>query len=139
MKNLKTTLLALTLILAMLLCFAGCNGEETEEAVGLWKDATYTEDATVGEGSKTINCSIEQGGKVITVTVKTDKAKLGDALFECGLINDPSFFDTWNGMKADWEADKAYWAFYIDGVMASVGVDSVEIHGGERYGFVYTK
>ena len=50
-----------------------------------------------------------------------------------------SFFDTLNGMKADWNADQAYWAFYQGENYMSVGVNETVIEGGEHYRLVYTQ
>lgn len=145
MKNFKRTLVALMLILAMAICFAACNddavteSETTESAKGLWKNAKYREDTEIGDGSKTVKVKIEADGAKITLTVKTDAATLGKALYDAKIINDASFFDTCNGIKADWNADKAYWAFYVGDEYASVGVGETQISGGEQYRFVYTK
>ena len=150
MKNLKRTLIALLLVLTALLSLAGCNGADQTEATepvggeeiaaeGLWKTATYRKNATVGEGSKSVEVDVEAEGKKITITVKTDASTLGKALFDAKIINDASFFDTCNGIKADWDADKAYWAFYVGKDYASVGVDAAEISGGEHYRLVYSK
>ena len=153
MKKLKRTLVALMLILAMAICFAGCNDDaeatkpETTEsandsaiaAEGLWKNAKYRKDTEIGEGSKTVKVKIEADGQKITIILKTNATTLGKALYDAKIINDASFFDTCNGIKADWSADKAYWAFYVGDDYASVGVNETEISGGEQYRLVYTK
>ena len=146
MKKIIVALLIIAMMLSLCLTMQSCNGEPEQtqnsgagEATGLWKNATYTEDATVGEGSKTVTCKMELEGKSITITLKTDKTVLGEALYEHKLVNDPSFFDTLNGVKADWSADKAYWCFYIGDEMANVGIDDAKISGGEQFKFVYTK
>ena len=148
MKNFTKIALALVLTLCTLLCFAGCNAEkptetlveeETIAAEGLWKNATYRKNTTVGEGSKVVKVDVEIEGKSLLITLKTDKATLGEALYAEGLINDASFFDTLNGVKADWNADKAYWAFFKGEDYMTSGVNDTNISGGEHYRFVYTK
>ena len=136
MKKVITLFTACLLLLAVALSLASCGGIDR---TGLWENATYNKDATVGEGEKTVTVEISDGENVITLTVKTDKANLGDALYELELINDPSFFDTLNGIKADWDNDQSYWAFYIGDDYASVGVKDAKITGGEHFKFVYTK
>ncbi|MDD5953930.1 MAG: DUF4430 domain-containing protein [Firmicutes bacterium] len=42
---------------------------------------------------------------------------------------------TVNGITADWDTEKAYWAFYIDGEYAQTGVDATEITAGATYTF----
>ena len=80
----------------------------------------------------------------VTFTVKTDKDNLGDALLEYNLIDgDESDYGLYvkkvNGITADYDADKSYWAFYKDGQYMSTGVDSTKIADGEHYELVYTK
>lgn len=134
MKRIINASAALLLVLVMLLA-VGCS---QPELTGLWADATYTEDATVGNGAKSVTVAISAEETTVTLTVKTDEATLGAALYALELINDPSFFDTLNGIKADWDASSAYWAFYVGDEYATVGVADTAIQGGESYKFVYT-
>ena len=137
MKNLKTNVVAVVaLLLVAVFCLASCNKIDAE---GLWENATYRKDVTVGEGSKTVKITVEAENQYIIITLKTDKAKLGDALYSEGLINDASFFNVLNGIKADWDKDQAYWAFYQGEEYMMAGVNDTAISGGESYRFVYTK
>jgi hypothetical protein len=74
----------------------------------------------------------------ITITLKTDKETLGEALFEHSLVNDPSFFDTANGIKADYSANQAWWKVCKGGEITSVGVSDLVIADGDHYEFIYT-
>lgn len=140
MKRLLALTLALVAMLAVLTsCFVNEAEPNPSATDALWEDAIYKEDATVGEGEKTITVSIEALDKKIVLTVKTNSANLGDALYNLGLINDASFFNVANGIKADWDADNAWWAFYIGDTMAPHGVDSEAISSGNSYRLVYTK
>ena len=137
MKKTKFNTVALiSLALAMLICLFACA---QVPAKGLWENATYRNDATVGSGTKEVKVDVVIGEDFITLTVKTDKATLGEALFELGLVNDASFFDTLNGIKADWNADKAYWSFYKGENYMMHGINDEKMVGGEHYRFVYTK
>ena len=137
MRNLKTNEIAVVaLLLVVVFCFASCNKIDAE---GLWENATYRKDVSVGEGSKEVTLRVETDDQFIDITLKTDAAKLGDAMFAEGLINDATFFDTLNGIKADWDKDKAYWGFYKGEEYMMVGVNDVEISTGDSYRFVYTK
>ena len=98
-----------------------------------------TANTTVGDGAKSVSFTVEADGKIITITLKTDKDTLGEAMFEQDLINDASFFNVLNGMEASWEKDQAYWAFYEGDTMMPYGVNDQEINGGESFRFVYTK
>ncbi|MBP3375353.1 MAG: DUF4430 domain-containing protein [Clostridia bacterium] len=134
----KTLLSASALLLAVitLLCFVSC---EKVDATGIWENATYLSDTTVGKGEKTVTVEIVAAEQSITLTVKTDKNDLGAALYELGIINDPAFFDTCNGMLASWEKDQAYWAFKQNGKMLNYGVNDAKISGGESFSIEYTK
>lgn len=46
---------------------------------------------------------------------------------------------TVNGVVADYNTNKAYWAFYVDGEYCSHGIDSQPIENGQKYKIVYTK
>ncbi len=137
----KTTLSTISIFLSLLfiLSLASCKDKMDTEA--LWANASYTEDTTVGEGTKTVMFKIECGDKSVTVTLKTDKNTLGDAMYAAGLINDASFFNVLNGIEASWEKDNAYWAFYYgqSETVANHGVNDAKINGGESFRFVYTK
>jgi len=41
-------------------------------------------------------------------------------------------------ITADWEAEKAYWAFYIGEEYAQTGVDATDIVADTEYSFVKT-
>ena len=150
MKKLLFTLLSILLIATCLLGMCACENKDNEvletaaadselDATGLWAKAKYRKDTTVGDGGKTVKIDVEADGKKITITLKTDKATLGEAMYEYGLLNDPSFFDVLNGIKADWNKDQAYWAFYEGENYMTVGVNDTKIKGGEHYRFVYSK
>ncbi|MBE6583675.1 MAG: hypothetical protein E7649_01655 [Ruminococcaceae bacterium] len=160
MKKIILTFLTLLLTFACILCLVSCNqtdsdknnesngdvtasgtveqGDNKVNATGLWKNARYLSDVTIGDGAKTISFEIEAEGQKITVTLKTDKDNLGDAMYEVGLVNDPSFFDTLNGIKADWNKDKAYWGFYKGEEYMTVGIGDAGLNTNS-YRFVYTK
>ena len=128
--------LALVLLLAIaLLAFASCS----EPLPELWESATYTKDTTVGEGKTSFDIEIATDEMSITLTVKTDKETVGEALYELGLINDPTFFDTVNGMQLVWEDTHAYWAFYVNDAYALVGVGETVISSSDSYKLVCTK
>ena len=135
----KTIVSAISVILSVVcvLCLVSCA--EKVDATGLWESATYLSDTTLGKGDKTVSFTVEVEEQIITITLKTDKATLGEAMYEHRLINDPAFFDTLNGIKADWNKDKAYWAFYQGEDFMMEGVNDTKISGGESYRFVYTK
>ena len=127
-------LIGLITLLAVLICCASCT-----DVPELWTDATYQSDTTLGEGQTEFTVEIKAGDKSIELTVKSDEAILGNALFELGIINDPSFFDVANGIKANWSKDNAYWMFTKDGQYMNWGVGDETIENGAHYELVYTK
>lgn len=151
MKRITLTLLALILALSCMLCIVGCEMNENETtaetvaegetiaAEGLWENATYRANTTLGKGAKSVSFTVEAEGKMIAITLMTDKDNLGEAMFEHDLINDASFFNVLNGIEASWEKDQAYWAFYEGDTMMPYGVSDQKVNGGESFRFVYTK
>ncbi len=139
-RTIKVTA-ALLLILSFLLLATSC-GKEIDTAA-LWEHAMYQSDATVGEGANTVRVTVSAGERSVTLTLQTDKATLGEALFELGLVSDPVFFDTCNGIKADWSKDKASWAFYVGDseTIADFGIGDIRATtaGEPTYRIVYIK
>lgn len=137
--------------IALLLCVAtllgGCAKKEILPAV--WENATHTADKTVGQGAKTVKLYVTAADKSILLTVKTDAGNLGRALLELGLVAGEEsqyglYVKTVNGMTADYDVDGSWWSFNKvaeDGSREAmpVGVDGVEIAGGETYELAMTK
>lgn len=161
MKNFKK-IITLLLVVVTLFAFVACgNGEvkenpqNTENAnvgsvddgikkEGLWATATYVEDTAFGEGAKTLKVKVEADGQSIVFTVKSDKETVGEALLEHSLIaGDESEYGLYikvvNGIKADYDTDKAYWSFNKNGEYMMTGVDTTKFADGEQYELVYTK
>ena len=135
----RKTLSLILVLITIALALVSCNQDAVVSDPNVWDNAIYTEDTTVGEGSITFTLKIEIADKTVKLTVNTDKKILGDALYDLGIINDPTFFDTANGMKIDWATEQAYWGFYIGDTIAPYGVGDQPISGGELFRFVYTK
>ncbi len=119
----QTMKIGASLLLAVMLLFCAVSCAEKVDATELWENATYLSDTTLGDGANTVKVEISAEGKSIILTINTDKLTLGDALYEHGVINDASFFDTCNGMKANWNKGMMYWAFYVDGEIAEHGIN----------------
>ena len=69
---------------------------------------------------------------------------MGEALQELELIDGEEgpyglYVKTVNGITADFDKYKEYWAFYIDGEYAMSGVDKTEIEAGSTYSFKVEK
>lgn len=136
MKN-RTRALSLLLVVILTLSLTACFDKGVDTS-GLWADATYTEDSTLGNGQKTVEVEFVIEEKSVTLTLKTDNETLGEALYEHSLINDPAFFDTANGIKADYNANQAWWKVCKGGEMTSVGINDLTVTDGDHYEIIYT-
>jgi len=93
----------------------------------------------LGEGNTEFTLSVsDYDGNETTYTIKTDKTILGDALTELNLIEGEEgayglYIKKVMGIRADYDLDGRYWAFYIDGSYATSGIDSTEIVNGTSY------
>ena len=144
-------LLCLVLVAAAALATAGC-GETREEPQTAAEDTAVLDEgemtasvvlledgAELGEGETEFLFTItDLDGNETCVTIHTDKATVGEALQELGLIVSEEgpyglYVKTVNGITVDYDADKAYWAFYINGRYAMSGVDVTKIVSGDTY------
>ena len=140
MKKTIRQIFAILLALVCIAAFVSCNKNETD----VWESATYTEDQTFGEGAKTVIVEIKAQERSVTFTVKTDKDTVGAALMEHGLIDGEEgpyglYVKAVNGMKADYDTDKYYWALYVNGEISMTGVDTTEITEGAIYQMIYSR
>lgn len=143
MKKKLRSSLAVFISVLLLFSFVSCSDSGLPDS-SIWSDATFTEDAQLGEGQKTLTVEVEAEKKVVVFTVHTDKETVGEALQELKLIEGEEgeyglYVKTVNGMLADYSVNQSYWAFLINGEYASTGVDGAVIAEGEIYRLVYTK
>lgn len=136
----------ISIALALLLTFSliSCNKAEENKATSLWDSATYLEDKEFGSGKKTATVEVKAEDRKVTFTIKTDKATVGEALMEHDLIDGDQgdyglYVKVVNGITADYDVDKSYWAFYVNGEYAMSGVDTTEIDEDAVYLMEYTK
>ena len=126
----------IVLITAMALTAIGCNDNKTRDP---YYTVTVNDGAVLGEGAKEFSLEIVDGeGKSVNATVKTDKATVGEALLDLKLIaGDDDQYGLYikcvNGITADYDVNRTYWAFYIDGEYAMSGVDTTDIVEGAKY------
>ena len=141
----KKKLNAIFLIMVISFCClmqSGCN--EEKNVTDLWETATYKTDTEFGDGKTTVTVNLKVNEKSVTFTINTEKPTLGEALTEHELIlgeNDVygMYVKKVNGIEADYDKDKSYWAFYKDGDYLVSGVDTTEISDGDCFEIVYTK
>ncbi len=146
-KKSLSFILCMVLIVAMALFTTGCNGKtgntEGVSASGSNGEemAIQSEGGVLGKGEKAFPLTVvDKEGNETQFEIHTDKATVGDALTELGLIAGEEgeyglYVKTVNGITFDYDTDGVYWAFYINGEYAQTGVDSTEIKEGENYSF----
>ena len=125
---------------------SGDGSEETGAATlpELWDGATHKENKTFGEGAKQFEIEIIADGFSVTFTVKSDAEFLGTALLSNGIITGEDgpyglYITAVNGMTADYDKDKAYWAISKGGEYLMTGIDTTPIENGAHYELTYTK
>ena len=133
--------LSLILALCMLIALAACG---KTDASSLWDGAAYTQDALVGSGNKSVQLEVKAGDKSVTLTIKTDREMLGDALTDNDLVlaEDGSYgmyIKSVIGITADYDTDGAYWALSKNGEYLMTGADTTPIENEEHYELTYTK
>ena len=143
--NLKKALLLLlsVVLIAAIALFVGCGNtnapEETEAPVSTTQP--LNEPAVIGEGKTEFSFTVvDLEGKETEFTVKTDKKTVGEALLDAKLIEGEDsqyglYVKAVNGLALDYDTDKAYWAFYVNGEYAMSGVDATEIESSSKYSF----
>jgi hypothetical protein len=156
--NFLSLILLLVLIAALALTVVGCDDktqDAAETTAATTTAATTADDASAsttaaatddpsvrGEGDTEFIFKVKtKSGDEKTFTVRTDKTIVGDALQEVGLIEGDEdkyglYVKVVDGERVEYETDGKYWAFYVDGAYALLGVDSTEIEAGKVYSFV---
>lgn len=138
-KNFAKNFLLMALITAMSFTLSACKKEEpVETPASTTVSYDYQE---IGEGEKSFTFIVYDGNGNNTIfTVHTDEKTVGDALMKVGLISGEEgdyglYVKTVNGTTLDYDTDRKYWAFYVDGEYAVSGVDTTEITEGTLYEF----
>lgn len=148
--NKKHSLILLSLMLVLVLALTACGqsaapqtttaptaaaaAETTAPA-----EAPASEPAVLGEGTTVFALEVtDLDGQVSAFEIHTNKATVGEALQEVGLVEGEVgqyglYITTVNGLTLDWDKDNKYWAFYIDGEYAVTSVDSTAIETGSVY------
>ena len=126
------SVISLMLIVAMAFSFSACGNDGN----------TNNDDAKVQKSF--VFKVVDLDGSEKSFDIKTDATTVGEALLAekliAGEVGDYGLMvDTVNGIKYDYNADGAYWAFYVNGEYAMSGVDSTDIVDGTTYSMVATK
>ena len=145
-RNWLSFLLCVALIAAMALVTTGCSEtEENAEENAAVEVLPVENGAELGEGETEFPLTItDLEGNETQITIHTDQTTVGEALQELGLIEGEEgqyglYVKTVNGITADYDADKTYWGFYINGEYAMSGVDTTDIVAGDTYALAVEK
>ncbi|MDR0958228.1 MAG: DUF4430 domain-containing protein [Clostridiales bacterium] len=126
------------LFIAVLILAVGCSSKKSEE------QTDFSTAENIGEGSLSFFLEVDSGDDEAFFNVKTDDTTVGTALLNLGIISGEEssyglYITTVNGKTADYDKDKTYWSFYVDGEYAQTGADSTEIKDGSTYSFKLEK
>ena len=136
--------LSLILVFVCIFALAACQNSHSPETEKLWESALYSEDTTLGDGNVTVKVEVKAGEKSVVFTINTNESTIGALLGEHNLISGDMgefgiYLKSVNGITADYDVDRSYWAFYINGEYAMTGVDQTYIDTGATYLLEYTK
>lgn len=133
-------LLIVLLIAAMAVTTTACNDNKAneQETVQTTK-APAQEIKEMGKGAKQFSFTVvDKDGNETKFLINTDKKTVGEALLDVDLISGDKgeyglYVKTVNGSTLDYDKDKMYWAFYVNGEYATLGVDTTEIDENAEY------
>jgi len=137
MKKIIFLILSVVLVCTLTSC-------TSSDKTNPWDSAAYTENTELGNGSMTIFVKLVVKDKSVDFTINTDKSTLGDALLENELISGEKgpygmYVKFVNGIEADYDKTKSYWAFTKEGTSLLTGVDGEKISSGNKYEIIYTE
>ena len=150
--KLLSLFLCVVLIAAMALFTTACD-DKIIKAFGIGQGSTTetttacnpNDGAEVPEVKKDFTfIVVDKNGNETTFQISTAKATVGEALLAEGLIEGESgayglYVKKVNGILADYDINKTYWAFYINGEYAFSGVDTTPVEQGATYSFKVEK
>ncbi len=134
-------LLAAAVVLTGVWTLSGCKDSKTDDSEGI-ADTSELEVEKLGEGEKSFKFDVVDGeGKTLhSYEISTDAETVGEALQQLGLIEGEEgpyglYVKSVCGIRAVYEEDGTYWAFYANGEYAVSGVDVTAIENGTTYSF----
>lgn len=138
----KRIILSIVLLLSIILTLGACGSKNVQN--NPWDSAAYKENTEFGSGNVTISVKLIVKDNIVDFTINTDKTTLGDALLENELIYGEKgpygmYVKEVNGIEADYDKTKSYWAFTKEGTSLLTGVDGEKISSGNKYEITYTE
>ena len=133
----------MVLIAAMALVMTGCGSKTTPPEASSTATSNAGED--LGEGATSFEFTVEDlDGTKYAFIIHTDETTVGAALMGVGLLKGEDgpyglYVQEVNGIRAVYEEDGSYWAFYVNGEYGMTGVDLTDIEPDTAYALVKTK
>ena len=143
LRKLLAIIGCMVLIAAMALVMTGCGSKTVLPTPNSTVSATAVTE--LGEGATSFDFTVEDlDGTKYAFTIHTDETTVGAALMAVDLLKGEDgpyglYVQEVNGIRAVYEEDSTYWAFYVNGEYAMTGVDSTDISPDTAYAFVKTK
>lgn len=131
-KTISKKIICIMLIAAMAFTFVACGTKSAD-------NSGTTGTSSVEQATVSFKLVVVDGnGKEASQTIETTEKTVGAALLKEGIISGEEgqyglYVDTVNGIKADYDKDGTYWAFYIGSEYANTGVDSTDIEANQTY------
>lgn len=143
MKKIRTAALILSLLICVSALLCACGSKKAPDEPEIPEVVTNSESKAItqlGSGKKSFLFVSVKDDVRDEFVINTDEETVGDALEKIGMIKGTEgqyglYVTIVNGYKAEYETDKKYWAFYVDGALAEKGVDQIEIEEGKEYMF----
>lgn len=131
-KGLYVGIGALVLLIAVLACvyyFLGPRGTKgaKEYTLEVVNDVGETTTYTGHTDQEFLRPALEELQEAEAFTIEGEESEYG------------LFVKTVNGVTADFAADGAYWALYVNGEYSNYGVDSQPVTDGDTYALRYEK
>ena len=142
LQKLLTIIGCMVLIAALALVMTGCGSKEEPAAPA---EAVPTDVKELGQGATTFDFTVEDlDGTKTQFKIHTDEKTVGAALIAVDLLKGEDgpyglYVHEVNGIRAVYEEDGSYWAFYVNGEYGMTGVDMTDIEPDTAYAFVKTK
>ena len=144
LKKLTAVCCALLMLAVCCSCGNGAAPASSHLATDTAAQADLSNAEKLGEGAHQFWFTVTfEDGSTKAYDIATDETTVGAALKALGLVEGVEgdyglYVKEIGGQRADYNKDRVYWAFYIDGEYAMTGVDSTEITDGSVYAFVCT-
>ena len=142
LQKLLTIIGCMVLIAALALVMTGCGSKEEPAAPA---EAAPADVKELGQGATTFDFTVEDlDGTKTQFKIHTDEKTVGAALIAVDLLKGEDgpyglYVHEVNGIRAVYEEDGSYWAFYVNAEYGMTGVDMTDIEPDTAYAFVKTK